>query len=48
MTSWGYIIMIAAVILGLRSAMDVRHRYRVAFMVVIAAVVFSALRQHAY
>jgi hypothetical protein len=48
MTSWGFIILVAAVFLGLKSSMSTRRRYTTAFMVVVVAVSYAALRQHTY
>jgi hypothetical protein len=48
MTSWGWLILIGAVLLGLKRQMDTRHRYLAAFMIVLVAISWAALRQHAY
>jgi hypothetical protein len=48
MTSWGLVILVAAVFLGLKRSMDERRRYVTAFVIVVAAVGFAALRQHTY
>jgi hypothetical protein len=48
MTSWGYLIMILAVALGLNRSLTSRHRYAVAIAGTIIFVLYAALRQHTY
>ena len=48
MTSWGLVILVAAVFLGLKRSMSTRRRYTIAFMIVVAAVGYAALHQHTY
>jgi uncharacterized membrane protein YoaK (UPF0700 family) len=48
MTTWGALILIAAVFFGLRGSVNSRPKYAAAFAVVFAAVVYAAMRQHAY
>jgi hypothetical protein len=48
MTSWGYAIMIVAVILGLNRSLASRHRYALAIAAATTLVLYAALRQHTY
>jgi uncharacterized membrane protein YoaK (UPF0700 family) len=46
MTSWGLLILAAAVFLGLRRPVNAPNRYAVVFVVVVVAVFYAAVRQH--
>jgi hypothetical protein len=48
MTSWGFVILAAAVFLGLKRSMTTRRRYTTAFVIVLVAVGYAALHQHTY
>jgi hypothetical protein len=48
MTGWGYLILIAAVLLGLNRSLSPRHRYALALASATALVLYAALRQHTY
>lgn len=48
MTTWGAIILIAALYFGIKGPASTPRRYAPAFAVVVAAVLYAALRQHAY
>jgi hypothetical protein len=48
MTSWGVFILVAAVFLGLKRSMGERQRYAAVVVVVVVAVTYAAVRQHAY
>jgi hypothetical protein len=48
MTTWGLIILIAALYFGLKGSGNTRSRYAGAFAVVFAAIVYAAMHQHAY
>jgi hypothetical protein len=48
MTSWGYIIIILAVVLGLNRSLQSRYRYGMAIAATIVVVLYAALRQHTY
>jgi hypothetical protein len=48
MTDWGCVILAAAIFLGLRRSPDTRAKYAAAFVIVVLAVGFAAVRQHTY
>lgn len=48
MTSWDFFILVAAVFIGLKRSMGERQRYAAVCVVVVVAVSYAALRQHAY
>jgi hypothetical protein len=48
MPNWGYLIVVGALFVGLRQSISVRHRPFWVCAIVIVAVAFAAVRQHAY
>ncbi len=48
MTSWGVVILLAAVYFGLKRGLSDRHRYAAALAVVVFAVMYGAYRQHTF
>jgi hypothetical protein len=48
MTSWGYIIILIAVVLGLNRSLDSRYRYGLAIAATTVLVLYAAVRQHTY
>jgi hypothetical protein len=48
MTNWGWVIVIAAVTLGLKGPINAKHRYAAACFVVFVAILYAAVRQHTY
>jgi hypothetical protein len=48
MTSWGILILAAAIFLGLRGSHDSRRKYALVGLIVVVAVGYAALRQHTY
>jgi hypothetical protein len=48
MTSWGYLILVVAVFLGLHTAIQPKHRYVAMCVVVFVALSYAAVHQHTY
>ena len=48
MTSWGYIIMILAVVVGLNRSLDPKYRYGLVIAATTVVVLYAAVRQHTY
>jgi hypothetical protein len=48
MPSWGYLIVIAALYVGLRQSIPTRHQPFLICAIVVIAVAYAAVRQHAY
>ncbi len=48
MTTWGFVILIAAVYFGLKKPDNAPYRYASVFAVVVVMVIYAAMRQHAY
>ena len=48
MTAWGYLILIAAITIGLKGAGKRRNPYKTAFGIVVVAVLYAAVKQHIY
>jgi hypothetical protein len=46
MTSWGVLILAAAMFLGLARERPGLHRYRIAFAIVFAVIVITGAREH--
>jgi hypothetical protein len=48
MTGWAYLILAGALFLGLKTSMTARYRYLAVCTLVVIAVSYAAVRQHAY
>jgi hypothetical protein len=48
MPTWGILIVIVAIYLGLRDSIKERQAYLLVFGVVVLAVFYAALKQHTY
>jgi hypothetical protein len=48
MPNWGYLIVAGALFVGLRQSIPARHRPLWIGAIVIVAVAYAAVRQHAY
>jgi hypothetical protein len=46
MTSWGIVILVSALVVGLAPERSRAHRLHVALAIVVVVIIFTGLRQH--
>ena len=46
MTSWGILIFVGSIALGLKRPASARHTYAAGFILVLVAVLYAGLHQH--